>query len=146
MRYVSGMSAFMAALALSAASPACAIAQATVLKPDTAAVLTVVLPRIAQSLSSVTITSIAARSRLQRTGFYDRWLQRQKGTSSAMFMGPEEIEKRHPTHTSALLFGLSGVSIVAALEVYARGATMPASLQAADNSCGVIAIWTGSRR
>ena len=32
MRYVSGLSAFMAALALSAASPACAIAQATVLK------------------------------------------------------------------------------------------------------------------
>src|ERR1035437_6998158 len=110
MRYVSGMSAFMAALALSAASPACAIAQATVLKvigsdsvpvpfawvsvegvtagfteeaaqvtlgaarhktlkvevrgmgdepwlgkldlPDTAAVLSVVLRRIAQSLSS----------------------------------------------------------------------------------------------
>ena len=269
MRYVSGMSAFMAALALSAASPACAIAQATVLKvigsdsvpvpfawvsvdggtssitdegghvtlgaarhkkltvevrrigyepwlgkldlPDTAAVLTVVLPRIAQSLSSATITSIAARSRLQRTGFYDRWLQRQKGTLSATFMAPEEIEKRHPTHTSDLLFGLSGVSMtngpdgamcargsggscfmavlldgnvlrnttnvctlhsslhvgpggtpkdvvgpdinqyidaanVAALEVYARGATMPASLQAADNSCGVIAIWTGSRR
>jgi hypothetical protein len=126
-------------------------------------------------------------------------------------MGPEEIEKRHPTHTSDLLFGLSGVSMtngpdgamcargsggscfmavlldgnvlrnttnvctlhsslhagpggtpkdvvgpdinqyidaanVTAIEVYARGATMPASLQAADNSCGVIAIWTGSRR
>ena len=35
---------------------------------------------------------------------------------------------------------------VTAIEVYARGATMPASLQAADNSCGVIALWTGSRR
>ena len=34
---------------------------------------------------------------------------------------------------------------VVAIEVYARGANMPISLQAPDNACGVIAIWTGSR-
>ena len=83
MRYVSGMSAFMVALALSAASPACAIAQATV--------------------------------RIE----YEPWLGK---------------------------LDLLDAANVAALEVYARGATMPASLQAADNSCGVIAIWSGSRR
>jgi hypothetical protein len=38
------------------------------------------------------------------------------------------------------------VNDVAAIEIYARGGNMPVSLQAADNSCGVIAIWTGARR
>jgi hypothetical protein len=179
--------------------------------PDSAAVLTVTLPRLTQTLASVVVSTAAAKRRLQLTGFYDRWLMRQKGALTAIFIGPEEIEKRHPTHTSDLLFGVNGVSMmsgsdgamcargsggscfmtvlvdgsvlrnttlsctlpsnsplgrgamakaspgpdinqyidaanVAAIEVYARGATMPASLQAADNSCGVIAIWTGSRR
>jgi hypothetical protein len=35
---------------------------------------------------------------------------------------------------------------VAAIEVYNRGANMPISLQANDNACGVIALWTGSRQ
>ena len=35
---------------------------------------------------------------------------------------------------------------VAAIEIYARGGNMPVSLQAVDNACGVLAIWTGSRR
>lgn len=35
---------------------------------------------------------------------------------------------------------------VAAIEVYSHGGNMPASLQVTDNACGVIAIWTGSRR
>lgn len=280
MRYVSGMSAFMAALALSAASPACAIAQATVLKVigsdsvlvpfawvsvqggtasiadergqlsmgasrhqtltvevrrigykpwfgklellDTATVLTVMLPRLAQELAGVTVTGEAVKSRLQLAGFYDRWLMRQKGALSATFIGPEEIEKRHPSHASDLLQGVLGVSLmhterggmvakgtggscfmkvlldgqplcppvgcnvittngqslsrpsagrsgssgrdttsddltvninqfvdpsdITAIEVYARGGNMPISLQVSDNSCGVIAIWTGSRR
>ena len=142
---------------------------------------------------------------------------RQKGTLSATFIGPEEIEKRHPERVSDLLSGVLGVGLmrtdkgsvvarsgsgtcymtvmldgktlcppsgchiydgngislgggvamprgatiedvtvdinryvgpsdVAAIEVYARGANMPISLQASDNLCGVIAIWTGPRR
>ena len=35
---------------------------------------------------------------------------------------------------------------IVAIEVYARGANMPISLQTSDNACGVIAIWTGTRR
>ena len=35
---------------------------------------------------------------------------------------------------------------VAAIEVYARGGNMPASLSVSDASCGVIAFWTGSRK
>jgi hypothetical protein len=35
---------------------------------------------------------------------------------------------------------------VAAIEVYVRGGNMPISLQADDNACGVIAIWTGARK
>jgi hypothetical protein len=149
-------------------------------------------------------------------------MQRQKGALSATFIGPEEIERRHPQRTSDLLNGVLGVSLtrtpkggvvakgiggtcfmtilldgnrlcpqqgchafaqasqnapqmtaspaepgqtggtlddiavdlnryldasdVAAIEVYARGGNMPVSLQTSDNACGVIAIWTGSRR
>jgi hypothetical protein len=180
--------------------------------PDTAAVLTVTLPRLAQQLAGVTVTGQVVKTQLELVGFYDRWMQRQKGTLSATFIGPEELEKRHPSRTTDMLYGLNGISIVrgsngamcargnggscfmtvlidgnvlrpspptqcsgpstlhigsrsgpssaagpdinmyidanevAAIEVYARGGNMPISLQAADNACGVIAIWTGSRK
>jgi hypothetical protein len=185
--------------------------------PDTAAVLTVMLPRIVQELAGVTITGEQIKSRLEQAGFYDRWLMRQKGSLSATFIGPEEIEKRHPSRITDMLQGVLGVSLlhtdqgsmvakgiggtcfmavlldgqrlcppvgcnafannapslsrprslsrdttidditvninqyvnandVAAIEVYARGGNMPISLQSVDNACGVIAIWTGSRR
>lgn len=184
--------------------------------PDTAAVLTVMLARVAQSLEEVRVNG-RGDAPVALQGFYDRWLMRQKGTLSATFIGPEEIEKRHPERASDLLNGVLGVSLmrtdkgsviaksgsgtcymtimldgktlcpttgchvydgngislgggmpvpghasledvtvdinkyvgpndVAAIEVYARGGNMPISLQAADNSCGVIAIWTGPRR
>ncbi len=180
--------------------------------PDTTATLTVSLKRLAQQLAGVTVTGERIKSPLELNGFYDRWEQRQKGTLSATFIGPEEIERRHPSHTSDLFYGLNGVSMmqgaggamcargnsgacfmtvmvdgivlrpsaptmctmhsslnlskyatpntdvgpdinmyidanaVAAIEVYARGGNMPVSLQPTDNACGVIAIWTGSRR
>jgi hypothetical protein len=190
--------------------------------PDTAATITIVLPNLAQQLSSVTVSAASAPAsvRLMQSGFYDRVTMRQKGALSATFIGPEEIEKRHPSRMSDLLQGLSGVSImrtplggmvargnggscymavvldgqrlcppmgchtamqtsdnatplvikggridkdttfddvtvninqfveandIVAVEVYGRGANMPISLQAVDNACGVIAIWTGSR-
>jgi hypothetical protein len=80
--------------------------------PDTAAVLIVTLPRLAQQLAGVTVTGQAVRSSLALTGFYDRWLMRQKGALSATFIGPEEIEKRHPSRASDLLQGVLGVSLM----------------------------------
>jgi hypothetical protein len=35
---------------------------------------------------------------------------------------------------------------VSAIEVYTRGGNMPVGLQVSDQACGVIAIWTGSRK
>jgi hypothetical protein len=168
---------------------------------DTTATVTITLARIAQTLAPVRVTAAASsNSPLARTGFYDRWMMRQKGALSAVFIGPEEIEFRHPNKISNMLSGLNGVCMrhlntknskgealtspnlyafsstgncncpmaviidgmqqypapaiddvldandVAAIEVYDRGGNMPISLQANDNTCGVIALWTGNRR
>lgn len=80
--------------------------------PDTAATLTVVLARTAQQLSKITVTGERLKSRLELAGFYDRWQMRQKGALSATFIGPEEIEKRHPSRGSDLLYGINGVSLM----------------------------------
>jgi len=80
--------------------------------PDTAATLTLMLPRVVQQIAGVTVTGRAMASHLELTGFYDRWLQRQKGSLSATFIGPEEIERRSPARTSDLLAGLNGVSLI----------------------------------
>ena len=200
--------------------------------PDTAATIIVSLRRLAQALGEIRIADTASVGRvgLKLQGFYDRWLMRQKGTLSATFIGPEEIESRHPDRITNMLRGLNGVSFrqnekgqlvalgyngqcqmaiivdgvrqcpskgckcdqcganitqipgrgppasvriapapgseqdflgedyavlidnilaagdVAAIEVYARGANMPVSLQVSDAACGAIAFWTGSRR
>jgi hypothetical protein len=196
--------------------------------PDTAAVMTVPLLRIAQSLSTVTVTGTAAVRSLKLAGFYDRWMMRQKGSLSAVFIGPEELEFRHPDKITNVLRGLNGVSFrrscegeqvafgvngtcqmailvdgnrqcpssgckgldggtsgalsgirtyartgasggctsslnlnatnavildqilaandVAAIEVYNRGGNVPVTLSASDQACGIIAIWTGSRK
>jgi hypothetical protein len=37
-------------------------------------------------------------------------------------------------------------SEVAAIEVYPRGATVPLTLPTSDQSCGIVAIWTGGRK
>jgi hypothetical protein len=179
--------------------------------PDTAVNLTVVLPRVGQQLASVNVTGERVKTALELAGFYDRMLMRQKGVLSATFIGPEELDKRHPSRTTDMLYGLNGIVImhapngamcargnggscfmtimldgavlrptgnvclgpstlhigsrgtassdrgpdinqyidvndVAAIEIYARGGNMPVSLQAADNACGVLAIWTGARK
>lgn len=77
--------------------------------PDTGAVLTIRLSRLAQSLSTVTITGTEIKSPLAIKGFYDRWLMRQKGVLSAVFISPEELEFRHPDRITAVLYGLTGV-------------------------------------
>jgi hypothetical protein len=80
--------------------------------PDTAAVLRVTLGRIAQSLATVSVSGSASRAGLSLTmkGFYDRWEMRQKGLLSATFIGPEELEFRHPDKITNMLRGLNGVS------------------------------------
>jgi hypothetical protein len=83
--------------------------------PDTAAVLTVTLPQLTQSLSTVTVSGEQAiKSPLQLSGFYDRWLMRQKGVLSAVFIGPEELEFRHPDRITNMLYALNGVRITQA--------------------------------
>ena len=77
--------------------------------PDTAAVITIVLPRITQQLGEVQVTA-RARVAPSLQSFYDRWLMRQKGLLSATFIGPEEIEFRHPDKITNMLDGLNGVS------------------------------------
>jgi hypothetical protein len=189
--------------------------------PDTASVLTVVLPGIAQGLSAVHVVGSAPAPSAALKGFYDRWLMRQKGTLSAVFIGPEEIEFRHPNKITNMLSGLNGVMLkrgnrgsleaynssgtcrmailldgtrqcpklgcdvgpppniqcptippmngryppgcdpedqavfidelvdandVTAIEVYARGGNVPVSLSSSDQACGIIALWTGSRK
>ncbi len=83
--------------------------------PDTTEAFTVTLPRLAQSLEAVTVTGeCAIKSPLELTGFYDRWMMRQKGTLSAVFVGPEEIEFRHPDRITNMLNGLNGVQMIRA--------------------------------
>ncbi|MGH7655049.1 MAG: hypothetical protein ACREN6_10340 [Gemmatimonadaceae bacterium] len=79
--------------------------------PDTGAVLTVQLARIAQSLAAVNVKATAEIRALQMSGFYDRWMMRQKGALSATFIGPEEIEFRHPDKITNMLRGLNGVEM-----------------------------------
>jgi hypothetical protein len=80
--------------------------------PDAAAVYTITLSPLVQALGPVTVTGQAAiKSQLELTGFYDRWMMRQKGTLSAEFISPEEIEFRHPDKISNMLFGLNGVCL-----------------------------------
>ena len=77
------------------------------------ATMTVTLPQIAQLLARVTVNGTPAiKTPLQLTGFYDRWMMRQKGTLSAVFIGPEELEFRHPGKITSMLGGLNGVQVV----------------------------------
>ncbi|HEV8411935.1 MAG TPA: hypothetical protein VGQ30_15630, partial [Gemmatimonadaceae bacterium] len=48
--------------------------------PDTAVTLLVQLPRLGQTLSTIKVQAPPETRALQLTGFYDRWMMRQKGT------------------------------------------------------------------
>jgi len=77
------------------------------------ATMTVTLPQIAQTLATVTVNgSPQIKTPLQLTGFYDRWLMRQTGTLSGVFIGPEELEFRHPSRITSMLGGLNGVRVL----------------------------------
>ncbi len=154
---------------------------------------TVTLTPIGRSLSTIVVNGERAiKSPLELSGFYDRWQMRQKGVLSAVFIGPEELEFRHPSKASDMLYGLNGVRMirdkfgaspystqitgfsgkpcrmailidgqqmrntaldeyltggeVMGIEIYSRGGNTPVTLQASDNMCGIVAIWTGSRK
>src|ERR1035437_3955774 len=79
--------------------------------PDTAVTIPVVLQSLAQQLGSVKVTANKSKSSLELSGFYRRWLDGQKGVTSAVFIGPEEIEKRNASRLSAVLNGVNGISM-----------------------------------
>jgi hypothetical protein len=79
--------------------------------PDTAITMPVMLTAIAQQLGSVKVTGDKSKSSLELNGFYKRWLDSQKGVTSAVFIGPEEIDKRNSSRLTALLSGVNGVTI-----------------------------------
>ncbi|HEV8409211.1 MAG TPA: carboxypeptidase-like regulatory domain-containing protein [Gemmatimonadaceae bacterium] len=83
---------------------------APIVFPDTAAVIDISLTRVAQQLAGTTIT-VERLSQLALTGFYERAQMRQKGVVSGTFIGPEEMEKRHPSRISDMLVGRLGVSL-----------------------------------
>jgi hypothetical protein len=168
--------------------------------PDSSVSATITLAHVTQQLSAVRVTGQKNPSSPFVQGFYDRWLMRQKGLLSAVFIGPEELEFRHPDKITNMFWGLNGVCLmptkdpvvysshsgslmlknklcqpcpmaividgvqqyappeglhinalldahdVMGIEVYARGGNTPISLQVNDTKCGVIALWTGSRK
>lgn len=81
-----------------------------------AATMTVTLPQIAQLLTRVTVTGDAAgpqtKASLPLAGFYERWMMRQKGALTGVFIGPEEMEFRHPVKVSRMLAGLNGIRLI----------------------------------
>jgi hypothetical protein len=78
---------------------------------DTSSVFTIRLKSLSQTLATVNVSARTIKSPLELTGFYDRWMMRQKGVLSAVFIGPEELEFRHPDKISGMLHGLNGVEV-----------------------------------
>jgi hypothetical protein len=82
------------------------------------ATMTVTLPQTAQLLAPVSVSSGATGGPkttnvpLPLAGFYDRWMMRQKGTVTGVFIGPEEMEFRHPVKVSRMLAGLNGIRLI----------------------------------
>jgi hypothetical protein len=79
--------------------------------PDTGITIPLVLQGVGQQLSAVKVSVNKTKSSLELAGFYRRWLDNQKGVTSAVFIGPEEIDKRNSSRVSAMLSGVNGVSL-----------------------------------
>ena len=82
-----------------------------------AATMTVTLPQIAQLLAPVNVSSGGGPTNTNKlslplAGFYERWMMRQKGTLTGVFIGPEEMEFRHPVKVSRMLAGLNGIRLI----------------------------------
>ncbi|HEV8411680.1 MAG TPA: hypothetical protein VGQ30_14305 [Gemmatimonadaceae bacterium] len=98
--------------------------------PDTAATLLVTLPFSTQVLKKVVVTDTShTHVGLTMKGFYDRWMMRQKGLLSAVFIGPEELEFRHPDKITNMLRGLNGVCVGPAIITHDGGKTTGWSTQ-----------------
>lgn len=110
--------------------------------PDTAAILKIPLAPIAQRLATVTVSGESTRDTpLAHTGFYDRWLMRQKGVLSAEFIGPEELDFRHPDLITNVLYGRNGVVMTqACVQRAGRGGSCRRGLIAIKPGCGAMAI------
>jgi hypothetical protein len=79
---------------------------------DTTLVFTIKVQPLGQTLATVNVNERTIKTPLELTGFYDRWMMRQKGTLSAVFIGPEELEFRHPDKITNMLYGLNGVRVI----------------------------------
>lgn len=63
--------------------------------------------------------------------------------------GMSGVERKFADYTSAnstKIDQIVPIDAVVAVEVYARTGNLPAELNLTDNSCGLIAIWTGARK
>lgn len=65
----------------------------------------VTLRPLAQTLAAVTVTERGNRSPLERSGFYDRMLQAQRGAYNADFVTPEELDARAGVRATDLFQG-----------------------------------------
>jgi hypothetical protein len=70
----------------------------------------VVLSPIATMLQAQVVTARSVTP-LQRTGFYDRMRDRERGLLTGTFILPEDIEQRKPSQISHMLHGLPGVRV-----------------------------------
>jgi hypothetical protein len=75
-------------------------------------VFTIKVQSLLQILATVNVNERTIKTSLELTGFYDRWMMRQKGALSATFIGPEELEFRHPDKITSMLYGLNGVRMM----------------------------------
>ena len=114
--------------------------------PDTAAVLTITLPNLAQNLSTVTVSGTQIKSPLELAGFYDRWLMRQKGVLSAVFIGPEELEFRHPDKITNVLYGLNGVQVKQACVSAASRNCVRGLVAVTDGGCPMAVVIDGQQQ
>jgi hypothetical protein len=72
--------------------------------------INVVLAPVPSQLSTV-VVSARRLNALERTGFYDRMLDRQKGLNSGVFITPEAIEQRNAGKATQLLHEVPGVRL-----------------------------------
>ena len=79
---------------------------------DTNSVVTVSLKPSVETLGTVRVSAKRAAISPFVQGFYDRWEQAQKGALSGTFIGPEELEFRHPRKLGEMLQGLNGVRLI----------------------------------
>jgi hypothetical protein len=73
-------------------------------------VIHIVMNPFATTLQTQVITARSMTS-LERAGFYDRMLDRQKGLNNGYFVTPEEIEQRKPTRLTQMLHEIPNVRV-----------------------------------